>query len=290
MNKLALGTAQFGSKYGVANQSGQIKFSDAEKILKLAKNSNIDLIDTAIGYGNSQKIIGEIGITDFRLVSKLFDLPKNCDDVNSWVEEKVKSSLKHLGVKSLYGLLVHRSENLLGNPGKKLIKALNSLKFNGLVKKIGISIYDPLELDQVMHLTNFDIIQAPLNIVDRRLETSGWLSRLNKFGVEVHTRSTFLQGLLLMKRNKIPKIFDKWQSILDQWLSELEKNNLNAINECLTYPLSLPEISYIIVGVDNFHQLKDLIEISKFQKSNKDWSFMTSNDQMLINPYNWKKL
>ena len=198
MSKLALGTVQFGLKYGIANQTGQVKPEDAKKILQLAKDANIDLVDTAMAYGDSEKVIGDAGIIDFRFISKLPPLPKDCSDVDTWVKEKIQSTLTHLGIRSLYGLLVHRSENLLGNPGKKLIKALNSLKFNGLVKKIGISIYDPLELDQVMHLTNFDIIQAPLNIVDRRLETSGWLSRLNKFGVEVHTRSTFLQGLLLM--------------------------------------------------------------------------------------------
>ena len=290
MNKLALGTAQFGSKYGIANNRGQVKFTEVEQILKLAKNSNIDLIDTAIGYGNSEKVLGKIGVKDFKLVSKLIDLPHNCEDVNRWVEEKVEISLKLLGIQSLYGLLVHSSKNLLDNSGKKLIKALNNLKINGLVKKIGISIYDPIELDQVMHLNKFDIIQAPLNIIDRRLEVSGWLSRLSKSGVEVHTRSTFLQGLLLMKQNKIPKKFNKWQSILDQWSIELEKNSLNAIEECLSYPLSLPEVSRIVVGVDNFSQFKKLIEKFNLKKSKKDWSFMISDDQMLINPYNWIKL
>ena len=206
------------------------------------------------------------------------------------MEEKVEISLKLLEIQSLYGLLVHSSKNLLDNSGKKLIKALNNLKINGLVKKIGISIYDPIELDQVMHLNKFDIIQAPLNIIDRRLEVSGWLSRLSKSGVEVHTRSTFLQGLLLMKQNKIPKKFNKWQSILDQWSIELEKNSLNAIEECLSYPLSLPEVSRIVVGVDNFSQFKKLIEKFNLKKSKKDWSFMISDDQMLINPYNWIKL
>ena len=61
MNKLALGTAQFGSKYGITNNRGQVEFKEAEQILKLAKNSNIDLIDTAIGYGNSEKVLGKIG-------------------------------------------------------------------------------------------------------------------------------------------------------------------------------------------------------------------------------------
>jgi len=188
MSKLALGTAQFGLKYGVANQEGKIKFSEVEKILKLAKNSNIDLIDTAMVYGNSEKVIGETGVNDFKFVSKLPSLSKDCNDLNSWVEEHVQSSLIRLGISSLYGLLIHRSNDLLGNHGKKLIKALEMMKSNGLVKKIGVSIYDPSECEQVMQLTRFDIVQAPLNIIDRRLEASGWLSKLYSEEIEIHTR------------------------------------------------------------------------------------------------------
>ena len=289
MSKLALGTAQFGLTYGVANQKGKIEFSDVNKILKLAKNSNIDLIDTAISYGESEKVIGDLGIIDFKLVSKLPPLPKDCSDVNSWVDKQVQSSLTRLGISSLYGLLVHRSENLLGNSGKKLINALNSIKLNGLVKKIGISIYDPSEYEQVMKFTRIDIVQAPLNIVDRRLVVSGLLTKLHSEEIEIHTRSAFLQGLLLIPSNKIPKSFNKWFKVWEKWSLELKKNNLSAAEVCLLYPLSLPEIDRVIVGVDNVNQLNEIIKISKSQQSKIDWSFMISNDQMLINPTNWHK-
>ena len=71
MSKLALGTVQFGLNYGVSNISGQTNLSEATKIIKLAEEENIDLIDTAISYGDSEKTIGKIGILDFRFVSKL---------------------------------------------------------------------------------------------------------------------------------------------------------------------------------------------------------------------------
>lgn len=289
MNKLALGTAQFGSQYGIANKS-KIKYTEVKEILRFAKKSNIDLIDTAIAYGNSEKFIGDVGIKDFKFVSKLPELPKNCENINFWVEQSVESSLKHLGISSLYGLLVHRSENLLGDSGKKLINALKMIKLNGLVKKIGMSIYDPSECEEVMKLTRIDIVQAPLNIVDRRLVISGWLSKLYSEEIEIHTRSVFLQGLLLMPHNKIPKNFNKWSKVLDKWSSELKNNNLSATEECLLYPMSFPEIDRVIVGVDNVNQLNEIIKKSKSYQSKFDWSFMISNDQMLINPTNWHKL
>jgi aryl-alcohol dehydrogenase-like predicted oxidoreductase len=290
MNKLALGTAQFGLKYGIANLEGQIKSSEVNKILELAKNSKIDLIDTAIAYGNSEKVIGDTGIKDFKFVSKLPDLPKDCVNINSWVETHVQSSLMRLGISSLYGLLVHRSENLLGNLGKKLIKSLEIIKQNGLVKKIGMSIYDPSECEKVMKLVRIDIVQAPLNIVDRRLVASGWLSKLHSEEVEIHTRSVFLQGLLLMPHNRVPKNFNKWSKVLKRWSLELKKNDLSAAEVCLLYPLSFPEIDRVIVGVDNSDQLSELVKKSKSHHSQIDCSFMISNDQMLINPSNWHKL
>ena len=150
-----------------------------------------------------------------------------------------------------------------------------------------MSIYDPRELDEFINLIEPDIIQAPLNIIDRRLETSGWLSKLHQSGIEVHTRSTFLQGLLLIPIKKIPSKFDKWNSIWEKWNSELFKNNLNASEVCLSYPLSLPEVTRVIVGIDNLNQLKNLVKISKNNTVKKDWSFMISNDPMLIDPTKW---
>lgn len=290
MNKIALGTAQFGLKYGIANQKGQIDISNINKILRLAHNSEIDLIDTAITYGDSENIIGNTKINGFKFVSKLPELPKDCVDINNWVKENVKSSLNRLGVSSLYGILVHNTENLLGYSGKELIEALKIIKVNGLVKKIGISIYDPSECEDVLKLTRVDIVQAPLNIIDRRLVTSGWLSRLRSEEIEIHSRSVFLQGLLQIPNDRIPKGFEKWSKVWDKWTSELKKNNLSATEVCLLYPLSLKEIDRVIVGVDSADQLEDIIKKSKLQQSKVDWSFMVSNDKMLINPSNWKKL
>ncbi len=290
MIKLALGTAQFGFKYGVSNKFGKIKYSEANKILQLAKKANFEIVDTAISYGDSEKVIGDIGIKDFKYVSKLPNIPSDCEDTDLWVEKNVHSSLKLMGIPSLYGLLVHNYKDLLGKSGKKLIKALQKMKLIGLVKKIGISIYDPNECDQILHLTRFDIVQAPLNIVDQRFFRSGWLSRLHSEEIEIHTRSVFLQGLLLMPRTRIPNKFNRWSHIWDQWSLELKKNNLTAIEVCLSYPLSLPEINHVIVGVENVDQLDNIIKKSKSKIPQIDWSFMNSNDAMLVNPFNWSKL
>lgn len=290
MSKLALGTAQFGLNYGVANKSGKIKFSVAKNIIRLAKDEKINLIDTAFTYGESESTLGKIGIKDFKIVSKLSEIPKNCSNVEFWINNEINNCLKRLKCQSIYGLLLHQTKNLFEKKKDVIIKSLNQLKSKKLIEKLGISIYDPCELDYLMDVMDIDIVQAPLNIIDKRLETSGWLSKLSKNGIEVHTRSSFLQGLLLMPRAKIPSKFNRWFKIWDNWSQELKKNNLDAVSVCLSYPLSLPEVSRVIVGIDSFEQFQDLILASNKSVEKKDWSFMKSSDLNLINPFNWKDL
>ncbi len=290
MNKLALGTAQFGFDYGISNEYGQVKLSEVKKIFNLAQKNQIDTIDTAIVYGESEKILGELDTKDFNIITKLPNIPEDCLDVDIWLEKHLKSSLKRLKVDSLYGLLLHNSKDLLSDKGKILANTLRKIQSNGLVKKLGISVYAPSEFDSIHDLIKIDIVQAPLNIIDRRFETSGLLSKLYNENIEIHVRSVFLQGLLLMPRKKIPKKFDRWSFIWDKWSSELNKNNFTALEACLSYPLSLPEVNKIIIGVNNADQLKEILKIYKSKRNDVDFSFMNSNDQMLINPNNWSNL
>jgi len=60
MNKLALGTVQFGMHYGIANNSKKIfPQKSISEILKLAKLRKITTLDTAIAYGSSEKKLGK---------------------------------------------------------------------------------------------------------------------------------------------------------------------------------------------------------------------------------------
>ncbi len=290
MNKLALGTAQFGMSYGIANQHSKIKLENIKDIIKTAREKNIHLVDTAIAYGSSESIIGKIGILDFKFVTKLPSLPKiKVANISSWVEDQIKLSLKRLGIQSLYGLLIHRSEDLLGDKGEKILNALNNLKSRGLVKKIGLSIYDSSELEKLTNQIKLDIVQAPLNIIDQRLINSGWLSKLYEADVEVHVRSVFLQGLLLMSKKNRPHKFNQWKNLWKMWHEWLNDNRITALEATLRYALSIKEISKVIVGVDSKDQLEQIV-ISSEGILPKIPLELCTNDVNLLNPSNWKKL
>ena len=71
VKRLALGSAQFGLKYGVANKVGRPTCREIKRIIATAKNAGIDTLDTAVSYGESERILGDIGVKDWEVVSKV---------------------------------------------------------------------------------------------------------------------------------------------------------------------------------------------------------------------------
>ncbi len=289
MNRLALGTVQFGLSYGIANQAGQVSRSEAKAMLQLASASGIDTLDTAIAYGDSEACLGAVGAQGFKVVTKLPALPDNCADISAWVQQQVGASLSRLGVTAVYGLLLHRSEQLLGPNGAVLYQALQALKDKGQVQKLGVSIYSPTELDVLIPQYRFDLVQAPFNLIDRRLYSTGWMQRLKDADVEIHTRSAFLQGLLLMNQGDIPSKFSPWHGFWQRWHQWLAGHDDSAVKSCLAFPLSFPEIDRVVVGADSESQLVQVVSAAKCQPIN-ELPNLQCEDENLINPASWTKL
>jgi aryl-alcohol dehydrogenase-like predicted oxidoreductase len=289
MSRLALGTVQFGLPYGIANQAGQVTRATAKAMLQLAAANGIDTLDTAIAYGESESCLGETGTQGIKLVTKLPAVPAGHGDINSWVHKQVAASFSRLGVNSVYGLLLHRPDQLLNAGGQELFNALRELKETGLVQKIGVSVYAPGELDVLAPRYRFDLVQAPFSLIDRRISTSGWLQRLKQDGVEIHTRSAFLQGLLLMPRSSIPAKFAPWAELWDKWQGWLAHYSVTAVQACLAYPLTFPEIERVVIGADSTIQLEQII-IASHGSIPVDLPDLRCDDENLINPANWSRL
>ncbi len=287
--RIALGTAQFGMAYGIGNQAGQVAKPEIGAILKLAASEGIDTLDTAVAYGESEQQLGDIGVCDWRVVSKLPPIPADdLDNPRAWIDATVAGCLARLHVPALYGLLLHYPQQLLSRGGSELYGALQRLKRDGLVQKIGVSIYSPAELDALYSHYEFDLIQAPLNPLDQRLIDTGWMSRLASTGTEIHVRSVFLQGLLLLGPDKRPKKFSQWASLWSSWDNWLEQSKQSALQACLRYALSFPQISRVVVGVDNEPQLRQIIRATG-GASHELPVEIKSEDVDLINPAKWSK-
>jgi len=134
---IALGAVQFGLNYGIANRSGQIKIGEVKKIIDIATKNNIDTIDTAISYGESEKLLGNAGINDWKIITKLPIVPNGSVNTKKWVKKQISSSLSRLNITHLEGVLLHQTKQLLESGGSQVWSALQELKQDGVINKVG---------------------------------------------------------------------------------------------------------------------------------------------------------
>jgi len=285
MGKIALGTVQFGLDYGISNTSGQVTIGEARKILEFAKEHDIDTLDTASGYGNSESALGKIGIDDFQVVTKTMPLQFGIANVLQLFHQ----SLADLNTTSVDGLLIHNIDDTKDKQFDTLYKELGKLKQDNLISKIGFSTYTPNQVDFLLGNFDFDLIQVPFNILDNRLVQSGHLKILTNKGIEVHARSVFLQGLLLMSKQNLPKKFSRWDSLWSLWYQWLSDNKITALEATIRYAMATSEISKVLVGVDTQEQLQEIVELSKDKGALPTIpKELFMNDVNLLNPSNWK--
>jgi aryl-alcohol dehydrogenase-like predicted oxidoreductase len=277
--KLALGTVQFGLDYGIVNHSGQVKFEEVKKILRYAKKSNIDTLDTASSYGDSERILGKIGVEDCQIVTKTTPLKNNIDDVI----DNFYKSLENLNTSQVNGLLIHDINDIDNKNFGQLFNKLKLLQDQGLIGKIGFSTYSPMQIDFLLNNFEFDLIQLPFNVFDTRLSKGGQLKALKDKGIEIHSRSIFLQGLLLNFEN-LPDYFSTWKRQFNDYQSIVNESELSLLEYAVNFVLNTQEIDKVLVGVINKCQLKEIVQAVKNKNGVKPYPI---DDIKLINPNFW---
>ncbi len=254
-------------------------------MLALAASYGVDTLDTAIAYGGSEACLGEVGNSAFRVVTKLPAVPAGVVDVSAWIDSQLAASLTRLRSERVHAVLLHRPQQLLGVQGRSIYTALRRHQSDGTIAKIGVSVYAPGDLDDLAERYSFDLVQAPFNIVDRRFATSGWLARLKDGGTEVHTRSAFLQGLLLLPESELPPHFAPWAGIFARWHGWLAEHRMSALDACLNFALDCPAIDRVVVGADSAAQLRQILAASHVMPG--ALPDLSSEAEELINPGQW---
>jgi len=295
--KFGIGAAQFGLAYGVSNTEGITPIAEVGKILQQAESLGIELIDTAPAYGNSEAVLGSC-IQDgncFKIMTKtpFFDKDVIREEDVAHLRKTLISSLKNLKQSSIYGLLIHHADDLFAIDGQKLWKSMEALKDEGLVKKIGVSVYNAEQIDETLKRYAIDLAQVPVNIFDQRLLKSGHLKKLKDWQIEVHTRSIFLQGLLLLEPSELPPYLSHAAPCLQKYHDLIKPLNLTALDAALAFVDHLEEIDAYIVGLNHYHQLEDILSHQKKNRDNAlnfDYSKFAITDESIINPFLWGKM
>lgn len=279
--KLALGTAQFGLHYGISNQYGKTSMKEAGLILEESWRNCVDTIDTATAYGDAEIVLGENISHPFKIVSKF---PAGIMPVH--ISSTFKQSLINLKQDSLYGYLAHSPKHLAENPD--CWKYLTELKEQGLIKKIGYSLYTIAELEELLDLDMIPgIIQCPYNLLERQFES--YFNILKGHSTEIHIRSAFLQGLFFMA-DKLPSKLKTLEPALQQLVSIAANNNMSVGGMALNFVHSNPLVDKVVVGVNNCAQLIENIKILKKDIDKKIFLQVKNievKEKYLLNPVNW---
>lgn len=286
--KIAIGTAQFGLEYGVAGLPKVSSF-EARKILALAALNQIKVIDTAHQYGNALDVLGKcrklIADKGFKIVLKLPEIPS---ELTLWkiqdIRDVILSDLLRLKVDSVDTLMIHNPICMLKSGADLVYDLIVNMKYLGFATKIGVSFYDLLEAKTVLSRYHFDVVSFPSNIVDHRFVDSA-LDFLSALRVEMHARSIFLQGMLLLDHNEMIKTMT-WDFARARRNISIKFEN-NMLKACLAYLRQQYPINYGVVGVHSVQQLQEII--TTYNQINSWYNFESYkiNDMRVTDPRRW---
>jgi aryl-alcohol dehydrogenase-like predicted oxidoreductase len=283
---------QWGAAYGIANRTGRPSLVQIGAMLRRARKAHVALLDTAHGYGDAERILGELHAetAGFRVFTKTRSLTADrlrlCD-VES-VVDAFRESLARLRRSHVEGLLVHNPDNLLVPGGDRLWAALCKLRADGLAQRIGVSVYHPGQLTHIIERFQLDVAQIPFSIYDQRFAQRGLLSELKKSGVEVHARGVFLQGIMVLPPHELPQQFDSirdHQARLHRCLLDKGQRRVPA---ALQFALNQPELDVVIVGTETASQLDEILDSARAPDADlTDLTSFALTDETILDPSRW---
>ena len=287
-SKLILGTVQFGLDYGVNNTAGKPSKENIKSILDSAYNSGIQLLDTAEAYGDSQNKIGEYHNNSTNKFNVITKFNSNTEGFSLNIIERVYNNLKILDVDKLYCYMFHSFDDF-NKYFEKYRKDLLILKRDGIINNIGVSLYSNDELESVLKFNEITLVQLPFNLLDNNNKRGNIIKKAKAKGIEIHTRSAFLQGLFFKNTSEFTvkiKPLGPYLNLLNDLCDEHYKMNDLALN----YVCNQKNIDKVLIGVDNVQQLaSNMLSEKKMitKELTNNIEVIDVKETKLLNPSNW---
>jgi aryl-alcohol dehydrogenase-like predicted oxidoreductase len=288
MSALGLGTVQFGMDYGTAHPGRRVPLPEVRAILSEAQTAGVLTLDTATAYGDSEAALGAsmAGLAPFHVVTKT--PAAEAASFGPAEEQRVRAafalSLERLGVASVHGVLVHDADDLRRPGGERLAALLSEWKAEGRVSKIGVSVYDREQLEAAYQRLPPEIVQLPVNVFDQRFVRTGVIAQLARDGVEVHGRSLFLQGVLLMEAP--PPFLAALQPPLRRLRQAAARAGLSPLHLALGFARHLQGLHTALVGVLGLTQWQETLRAWPLAPD-LDYTELAAEDPALLDPRRW---
>ena len=262
-SRLVLGTAQFGMRYGIANKIGQPDFLSVQSIVAEVWESGVREFDTAQAYGESERVLGKVlrslGIArEAKVISKLHPAIDHQD--SNALNLALQQTLARIGLPKLYGLMLH-TEDLLDIWETGLKDTLDKFIEQGLVERIGVSVYSPQKAARALRTNGISLVQLPSNLLDRRFEKAGVFHEAKSFGKEIYVRSVFLQGLLLMSDSDLPASMRFANTVAKRLINFANETGFSLKQLALGYVRSAYPEQKVLLGCETLEQVRENLEI-----------------------------
>ncbi|HME54285.1 MAG TPA: aldo/keto reductase [Candidatus Lokiarchaeia archaeon] len=261
ISRLCLGTVQLGKEYGIANKTGKPSRDIAFSILRRATDGGINIFDTAVNYGESEKIIGKFIHKQRKtekpfIITKIPQIPDTVKEngVHDYVLGQVMGSLKRINLTKIPFCLLHGPADVL-NYGDEIIKVFKELKASKKILHYGVSIYTVEDVRNFLNHEEFDTIQIPFNIFDQKLQRNGLIQELHESNVCIMVRSVFLQGLFFLQPDEAEQKVAGSKEPLDVLRTMVEEEDISIDALALGFVKSIPEVVTILVGAEKQEQI-----------------------------------
>lgn len=267
--ELCLGTVQFGLDYGVLGQK-KPSLDYSVNCLDYATQNGIAAIDTAEAYGTAQEVVGaflakrtvpreQLFISSKFLPNALDDCPPQ--DYVHIIQKHLTDTLKTLHTEYLDAYLFHSARYIYR---EELLAALAEMKKDGLVRKTGVSVYEPAEALAGFASNHVDFMQLPYSVFDHRMKQGGVLDSPLQGNCELHSRSAFIQGLILLDEADIPPYLSEATPIIQKISRIAKETGYSRVALAIAYVKRESAISHLVFGVDSLQQLQQ--DILLFQQ------------------------
>ena len=250
LEKIVLGTAQFGMKYGV-NSKAQISKKETFSILEYCLENKIDKLDTAPAYGNSEELIGEyskLNNVSFKITSKIDTISKN-------ILESINESLDRLNTNKIDVFLFHSLQSFKSNKSQ-FIDHRDLKKYSN---SYGISLYTNEEVSEIINIDELRSIQIPFNLLDNLSLRGDLISLIKQKNKKLFFRSIFLQGLFFTPLEKIPSKFSRLKESIKKINRISKKYNVPILPIIISYVFS-QKADGVLIGIDSKNHLKKIIQ------------------------------